>query len=98
MEPRPLMRQSGVVIGPRSGRTGYRDDREDVTGDIEPPKLLDQGRQRLRVKHYSLRRSEEHTSELQSLMRISYAVFCLTTNKNANIYVQRNIYSTIPRT
>src|SRR3546814_10171848 len=25
-------------------------------------------------------RSEEHTSELQSLMRISYAVFCLTTN------------------
>src|SRR3546814_8233966 len=32
-------------------------------------------------------RSEEHTSELQSLMRISYAVFCLkkkkTTNKNA---------------
>src|SRR3546814_2455760 len=26
-------------------------------------------------------RSEEHTSELQSLMRISYAVFCLQTNK-----------------
>src|SRR3546814_4054561 len=26
-------------------------------------------------------RSEEHTSELQSLMRISYAVFCLKTNK-----------------
>src|SRR3546814_7336381 len=28
------------------------------------------------------RRSEEHTSELQSLMRISYAVFCLKTKKN----------------
>src|SRR3546814_8960597 len=27
------------------------------------------------------RRSEEHTSELQSLMRISYAVFCLTKKK-----------------
>src|SRR3546814_3278481 len=26
-------------------------------------------------------RSEEHTSELQSLMRISYAVFCLKKNK-----------------
>src|SRR3546814_2836750 len=26
-------------------------------------------------------RSEEHTSELQSLMRISYAVFCLTKNR-----------------
>src|SRR3546814_10590028 len=29
----------------------------------------------------SRRRSEEHTSELQSLMRISYAVFCLKTKK-----------------
>src|SRR3546814_6626679 len=28
-----------------------------------------------------LRRSEEHTSELQSLMRISYAVFCLKKQK-----------------
>src|SRR3546814_7089730 len=27
-------------------------------------------------------RSEEHTSELQSLMRISYAVFCLKKKKN----------------
>src|SRR3546814_3574599 len=27
-------------------------------------------------------RSEEHTSELQSLMRISYAVFCLKNNKH----------------
>src|SRR3546814_9751196 len=31
------------------------------------------------------RRSEEHTSELQSLMRISYAVFCLKKKKNNNI-------------
>src|SRR3546814_7049342 len=30
-------------------------------------------------------RSEEHTSELQSLMRISYAVFCLKKKKNKNI-------------
>src|SRR3546814_1137290 len=30
-----------------------------------------------------LLRSEEHTSELQSLMRISYAVFCLKTNNEA---------------
>src|SRR3546814_3223613 len=29
-----------------------------------------------------LSRSEEHTSELQSLMRISYAVFCLKKNNN----------------
>src|SRR3546814_2152561 len=30
-------------------------------------------------------RSEEHTSELQSLMRISYAVFCLKKKKQQNI-------------
>src|SRR3546814_1840197 len=30
---------------------------------------------------YSFARSEEHTSELQSLMRISYAVFCLKKKK-----------------
>src|SRR3546814_1139648 len=29
-------------------------------------------------------RSEEHTSELQSLMRISYAVLCLKTKKDSN--------------
>src|SRR3546814_4432649 len=32
------------------------------------------------VKMPDYRRSEEHTSELQSLMRISYAVFCLKKN------------------
>src|SRR3546814_3248121 len=31
------------------------------------------------------RRSEEHTSELQSLMRISYAVFCLKKKKETHI-------------
>src|SRR3546814_5795541 len=34
-------------------------------------------------------RSEEHTSELQSLMRISYAVFCLKKKKTAKITQQR---------
>src|SRR3546814_4929860 len=31
--------------------------------------------------HWGMERSEEHTSELQSLMRISYAVFCLKKKK-----------------
>src|SRR3546814_4754882 len=37
-------------------------------------------------------RSEEHTSELQSLMRISYAVFCLKKKKKykSNILVRRS--------
>src|SRR3546814_3872748 len=33
------------------------------------------------AEHQHLLRSEEHTSELQSLMRISYAVFCLKKKK-----------------
>src|SRR3546814_3662920 len=33
------------------------------------------------VLHAQFTRSEEHTSELQSLMRISYAVFCLKKQK-----------------
>src|SRR3546814_10413669 len=37
------------------------------------------------VYERAIRRSEEHTSELQSLMRISYAVFCLK-KKNNNQY------------
>src|SRR3546814_7229578 len=36
------------------------------------------------ARPWCLQRSEEHTSELQSLMRISYAVFCLNKKKNKN--------------
>src|SRR3546814_5755713 len=48
------------------------------------------------AKGISAIRSEEHTSELQSLMRISYAVFCLkkkknkTTTQHINMYEQNN--------
>src|SRR3546814_8954374 len=37
---------------------------------------------RIRSCSRAIARSEEHTSELQSLMRISYAVFCLKKKKN----------------
>src|SRR3546814_5493754 len=36
-----------------------------------------------------IHRSEEHTSELQSLMRISYAVFCLKKKKNNQQYIHQ---------
>src|SRR3546814_7569519 len=52
----------------------------------EPVHLSDQGVLTL-TGHYRTR-SEEHTSELQSLMRISYAVFCL----------KKNIHNEIPNT
>src|SRR3546814_6360377 len=52
-------------------------------------------------------RSEEHTSELQSLMRISYAVFCLKKKKRKNNsidmtvqrhYTNHNYYNLIKQT
>src|SRR3546814_2052276 len=40
--------------------------------------------QRNRIERCLQQRSEEHTSELQSLMRISYAVFCLKTKNKTH--------------
>src|SRR3546814_9784058 len=40
---------------------------------------------------WGLARSEEHTSELQSLMRISYAVFCLKKKTTTTRYGHTNI-------
>src|SRR3546814_6337004 len=44
------------------------------------PKWHERQRRFAQVNGYVRSRSEEHTSELQSLMRISYAVFCLKKN------------------
>src|SRR3546814_2525001 len=44
-----------------------------------------------RLQHFrDSGRSEEHTSELQSLMRISYAVFCLKKKQNKNHTTQQH--------
>src|SRR3546814_1054855 len=46
---------------------------------------------------YMGRRSEEHTSELQSLMRISYAVFCLkkkTSKKTYTTHIHKQLHTT----
>src|SRR3546814_5715340 len=48
----------------------------DIVFSAQPAKALNRG-----VENG---RSEEHTSELQSLMRISYAVFCLKKKNTAN--------------
>src|SRR3546814_2109472 len=61
-------------------------------GAHQPRQILDLAQSRDGADHHLARpaletrnrdrRSEEHTSELQSLMRISYAVFCLKKKKN----------------
>src|SRR3546814_9800468 len=43
------------------------------------------------VVEHQLARSEEHTSELQSLMRISYAVFCLKKKKQHNKQIHKQL-------
>src|SRR3546814_4651463 len=48
---------------------------------IDASELAHSRRERAQLRS-NLTRSEEHTSELQSLMRISYAVFCLKKKKN----------------
>src|SRR3546814_5446798 len=85
-----LFRSSGTAVAPSADNAMHRSDNERniryrnaviayVRGD--------------NVRNNSVAiRSEEHTSELQSLMRISYAVFCLkkkNTNKNYNHIQQK---------
>src|SRR3546814_3849397 len=50
--------------------------------ELQAAKLAGAARTRVGEVLGLIERSEEHTSELQSLMRISYAVFCLKTKKN----------------
>src|SRR3546814_6607012 len=58
-------------------------------------RLLDARRTKPNVvllENVAFARSEEHTSELQSLMRISYAVFCLK-KKNQNTHPSEHVKS-----
>src|SRR3546814_2274270 len=59
-------RSSALAAQVVAGSTG---DRGSVSPDLP-----------LQIVGFEVARSEEHTSELQSLMRISYAVFCLKKN------------------
>src|SRR3546814_8859037 len=68
-----------VRTGPRTLRRQYRRPIPPVgrTRDQHHRALLALQRRQFQSELYRVGRSEEHTSELQSLMRISYAVFCL---------------------
>src|SRR3546814_7963733 len=50
--------------------------------EVPVPAIAMPGIEQLKQPMVRLARSEEHTSELQSLMRISYAVFCLKKKKH----------------
>src|SRR3546814_8375561 len=67
---------SGVQHTKEAAVLGFTVDRTRTAGLQESDRRLDRG--------VVQARSEEHTSELQSLMRISYAVFCLKKKKQSN--------------
>src|SRR3546814_4676183 len=66
----------------RANRLELTDGR--VTGQVLSPVLGRRAKLQALEELAAARRSEEHTSELQSLMRISYAVFCLKKKKTHN--------------
>src|SRR3546814_8111725 len=83
---RPSPGSSNVTIwaSPRSRSISSRaeSNRVSLTSiDHEPSDVRAAGGGSIRSHSRSPLRSEEHTSELQSLMRISYAVFCLKKKK-----------------
>src|SRR3546814_4372010 len=65
--------------------TGDRLGTEFRIGALAPVLELDEGHAGVLAHAREAERSEEHTSELQSLMRISYAVFCLTKKTHHDI-------------
>src|SRR3546814_3868995 len=69
--------------GPAYGGASIPDGGESVTAALWSARSSEAQRPTRRAG--LLIRSEEHTSELQSLMRISYAVFCLKKNKYQHI-------------
>src|SRR3546814_5526101 len=68
----------GYRVRYRFRDTVYRIHVRQEAGQGAPPRLLVDGAEQPGL---AIPRSEEHTSELQSLMRISYAVFCLKKKK-----------------
>src|SRR3546814_5741599 len=82
---------------PRQPRRGHRRIRRALAGALGQGSLSRSGlsRQARGRRSTSARlRSEEHTSELQSLMRISYAVFCLKKKKNTINSIVKNYAQT----
>src|SRR3546814_10003910 len=59
---------------------------ESLAAILAPEIVVDTISLRYSAELSSISRSEEHTSELQSLMRISYAVFCLKKKKQYTSY------------
>src|SRR3546814_1650606 len=67
------------------GLAGHANFLRKAVGDVPCPQREEIDRPAVNIGCDRLVRSEEHTSELQSLMRISYAVFCLKKKNNKRL-------------
>src|SRR3546814_5525147 len=72
--------QRGSETRERYGRNQHRSPEDRASGSLATHQITGEGP--AGPVQLAGSRSEEHTSELQSLMRISYAVFCLKKKKN----------------
>src|SRR3546814_10117680 len=71
-----------------AGAAMHMDYLRDSAGDVTSVAAAQTRSEAMAACHGTATRSEEHTSELQSLMRISYAVFCLKKKTNNAKYKQ----------
>src|SRR3546814_3445262 len=78
-----LLGDEDLVVGQGVDQLAVGFGREGAAGEPDGVGVVVE-RDVLELQHGCMCRSEEHTSELQSLMRISYAVFCLNTKKEEN--------------
>src|SRR3546814_4551221 len=81
--PSPHLPRCGVVSSAPSSRDGSRNPCDGpIVGRLDGKENMEPIVYLIAILGCGDGRSEEHTSELQSLMRISYAVFCLKKRKN----------------
>src|SRR3546814_4034416 len=93
-DPPPYTHPAGkpqvVPSWPPNMDASSRDQRTAWLSVPAPPESLTRPAWNRDWRRWSDKRSEEHTSELQSLMRTSYAVFCLKKNKT-NTHTTHNL-------
>src|SRR3546814_4142895 len=86
----PTALSRGAITACTPAASAVRRQAPRLCGSVTPSRISNSAGSDLSSSRSSTSRSEEHTSELQSLMRISYAVFCLKkkkSNNNTNITI-----------
>src|SRR3546814_5945632 len=89
LPPGPSLKTSVISVSPIAGSRLPRNERSATN----TPRTATRPLPLVMLQVPRMSRSEEHTSELQSLMRISYAVFCLKKQKKQKKYHNKQTYN-----